>query len=63
MLSVQEAAGVLSVSFATVRNWIKTGLIGAQKTGRATSLSKAEVLGLREKIVRGKKTMMGKRSV
>lgn len=54
LLSVQQAAELLGVSQATVRNWAKTGLVRAQKPGRAIAFSKAEVCALRDKIARGR---------
>lgn len=43
ILTLQEAAKLLKVSDATLRNWIKRGKLPALKEGRAFRIKKADI--------------------
>ncbi len=52
-MSIQDAAVILSVSRATVRNWMKSGLLTSEKNGRSTCLVRNDVLSLKQSIESG----------
>lgn len=43
ILTLQEAAQLLKISDATLRNWIKNGKIPALKEGRAYRIKKVDI--------------------
>ncbi|HVJ50629.1 TaqI-like C-terminal specificity domain-containing protein [Desulfitobacterium sp.] len=53
VLQIKEVAALLSVSTATVRNWIKSGRIRVLKQGRSPLFNKREILDLKNEIETG----------
>jgi type I restriction-modification system DNA methylase subunit len=67
-IGIEEAATILSVSTATVRNWIKAGKIrNVTKHGRALVLDKDEIVKIKQEIESGRshrlKSRRNKRAV
>lgn len=52
-LHINEAASLLSISTATVRNWIKSGKIRALAEGRSLVFDEDEILSLKKEIESG----------
>lgn len=61
-MNITQASKHLDVSTATVRNWIKTGLLNSQKVGRSLVISDAEISELKDKIKSGEVSRLSKRA-
>ena len=61
-MNLTQVAQYLGVSSATIRNWIKTGLIIASKSGRSFVIERDQVISLKNKIDSGEMDRLSKRA-
>jgi type I restriction-modification system DNA methylase subunit len=61
-ISIKEAASILNISEATVKNWLKLDILESNKIGKKNFLLKKSVNELKEKILKGDTDKLQKRA-